>query len=78
MREDTLAGTLKTLSAELPCFTISDAGTQLYMNQHQVSVSGFRFISNTNSLTADLKGWYDSTSPMNRISKSRDSDERSV
>jgi len=63
MREDTLAGTLKTLSAELPCFTISDAGTQLYMNQHQVSVSGFRFTSNTNSLNADLKGWYDTTSP---------------
>jgi len=59
MREDTLAAALSALSVKMPGFEISESMTIIQMNKNGFELSGFQLASGTNTLKADLKGWYD-------------------
>jgi translocation and assembly module TamB len=60
MNEDTLAVGLKSLSVQLPGFTLDDARADIKLNRDQLSLSGIRVVSDSNMVTANLKAWYES------------------
>lgn len=59
MGVDTLDVAVNTLSVKMPGFEISDSKANLQMNKNGFELSGFQLASGTNTLQADLNGWYD-------------------
>ncbi len=59
MGVDTLDVDVNALSVKMPGFEISDSKANLQMNKNGFELSGFQLASGTNTLQADLKGWYD-------------------
>lgn len=55
MHEDSLAAQLRSLSLQLPGFTVTNATTTLQVTRHQLALSGFRLTSANNELEVELK-----------------------
>jgi hypothetical protein len=58
IRNDTLAGTLKSLSGNLPGFEVDEFRTAIRMNRNRLNLSDLHLVSNTNELNADFTGSY--------------------
>lgn len=55
MHDDSLAAQLKSLSLQLPGFTVTDARTDLLVTRHQLALSRLHLTSGTNKIEAEFK-----------------------
>ncbi len=65
IREDTLAAALRSLSAEMPGFKLSDARADMHANRNRWILSSLYLAADNNELNANLAGWYDMKSAKN-------------
>ncbi|MDH5249534.1 MAG: translocation/assembly module TamB [Cyclobacteriaceae bacterium] len=59
IREDTLAAALRSLSAEMPGFKLSDATADMHANRTRWNLSNLHLAADNNELNANLAGRYD-------------------
>ncbi|HEX5172025.1 MAG TPA: hypothetical protein VFW11_22760, partial [Cyclobacteriaceae bacterium] len=62
IRDDTLAASLQSLSAQLPGFVLTKAMADIQLNRNRLTLSGLHLVSGTNEMRADIKAPYDLSS----------------